>query len=242
MSLRVSLRALTTHLGLAACAGLMTGTLVVASSTPVSGPSTTDTVTLVVDPIDPEVVLPSRVDAALRRTLASIDRATAAIDDRQADAALLALKATKQNLSRSYLAVQRQVEAPVDEESESTAGPDSVLAGLNVGQVVITRVAGLFDRITAAKLCNALKGTLNVGLDQRATLLTLVLALKGEKGASYADVLVDTVPNYTDEVANLQEALRDDHLTAANRATLQAALKKSKAAEAAMLKAFPVED
>ena len=50
------------------------------------------------------------------------------------------------------------------------------------------------------------------------------------------------MPNYTDEVANLTEALADDHLTATSKAALKAALAKSKADEARVLAAFPVED
>jgi hypothetical protein len=135
-----------------------------------------------------------------------------------------------------------QAAPPPDSEEESTAGPDSVLAILNVDQVIITQLAGLFDRQGSRQVSTALKSTLNVALDRRAQMLTLVLGMKGEKGAPYLDVLVDTVPNYADEVANLTEAIKDDHLTAANKTALQAALKKSKAANAQVVKAFPVED
>jgi hypothetical protein len=245
----MTMRTIPTQLALTVGTGLTLGALLVAAATsagPVAGgPETTDTIVDVVDPIDPEVVLPSRVDAALRRTLAALGRSSAAVDDRQLAAAIAALTATRLSLTRSQQAGVRQVQAtpPPDEESESTAGPDSVLAILNVDQVVITQLAGLFDRQSGQQLSAALKSTLNVGLDRRAEMLTVVLALDPEEaGAPYADALIDTVPSYTDEVANLDEALRDDHLTAANRATLQAARAKSKAAETKMLKAFPVED
>jgi hypothetical protein len=245
----MSMRTLPTQLALTVGAGITAGALLVATTTsagPVAdGPATTDTIVNVVDPIDPEVVLPSRVDAALRRTLAAMSRASAAVDDRALTPAIVALTATRLGLTRSQLAGVRQVQAtpPPDSEEESTAGPDSVLAILNVDQVVITQLAGLFDRQGGRRLSVALKSTLNVALDRRAEMLTLVLALDPEEaGAPYADALIDTVPNYTDEVANLNEALRDDQLTAANRVTLQAARTKSKAAETRMLKAFPVED
>ena len=53
-----------------------------------------------------------------------------------------------------------------------------------------------------------------------------------------ADALADTVPNYTDEVASLQEALQDDELDPAARTALTAALSRSQAAEAAMIAAY----
>ena len=209
-----------------------------------AGPETSDTIVNVVDPIDPEVILPSRVDAALRRTLAAMERASASVDDRQPRAAIAALTAARLNVTRAQLAGTRQVQAvpPPDTEEESTAGPDSVLAILNVDQVVITQLAGLFDRQSGVQLSAALKSTLNLALARRAEMLTLVLGLNEEKGAPYLDVLIDTVPNYADEVANITEAIADDHLSAANKKTLQAALTKSKAANAQVLKAFPVED
>jgi len=244
----MSIRTLPAQLALTVGTGLVAGALLVATMTspgPVAaGPETSDTIVNVVDPIDPEVILPSRVDAALRRALAAMERASASVDDRQPRAAIAALTAARLNVTRAQLAGTRQVQAvpPPDTEEESTAGPDSVLAILNVDQVVITQLAGLFDRQSGVQLSAALKSTLNLALARRAEMLTLVLGLNEEKGAPYLDVLIDTVPNYADEVANITEAIADDHLSAANKKTLQAALTKSKAANAQILKAFPVED
>ena len=58
------------------------------------------------------------------------------------------------------------------------------------------------------------------------------------ENAPYADALADTVPTYTDEVAAIAEALADDHLVAASRSALRAALTRSQQAAAQMTAAF----
>jgi hypothetical protein len=45
------------------------------------------------EPFDPEVVLPARVDAALHRTFAAVERSVAAVDDRRRADARRALRA-----------------------------------------------------------------------------------------------------------------------------------------------------
>lgn len=237
----MSTRPIHTRLTLTACAALTAGALLVATNTAAGEPTSSVAIEPAAQPLDPEVILPSRVDASLTRVLASLARANAEVDDRNPTAAAKALTATGLNVVRATQATVRQVEAapPPNAETESTAGPDSVLATLNVDQVMITEVAGLFDRVTNATTIAALVQALSTGLDRRASLITTVLALDPEgAGAPYADSLADTVPGYTDEVANLTEALADDHLTATSRAALKDALAKSKADEARMLAAF----
>jgi hypothetical protein len=193
------------------------------------------------DPFDPEVVLPARVDAALHRTVDAVDRATAAIDDRRRRAARRALRAARFDLERSYLAVLRQVQAPppAEGEEESTAGPDSALAGLNVDQYAIARLAGLFDRIQRARPISWIAKALTEAEASRAELIGVLVALDPEgAGAPYADGLADTVPSYSDEVAAIAEALADDHLVPASRDALNAALAQSMQAAAQMTAAF----
>jgi hypothetical protein len=237
-------------LAMVACAGVTAGALLVASAATIgstlaggaaTSATTSATITTVAEPLDPEVILPSRVDGALQRVLAATAAATDGVDAKQTTPAINALVATRLNIVRAHLAGVRQVDAPPPPEDaeESTAGPDSALAILNVEQVTITQVAGLFDKVTAAGLTTALKTTLNAALDRRATFLTKILALDPEEaGAPYADALADTVPNYADEVANLTEALAVDTLTPASRTALQAALTKSKAANTKIIAAF----
>src|SRR4051812_45840518 len=117
----------------------------------VCGPQDTQSAQLapVAEPFDPEVVLPPRVDAALHRTFAAVERSAAAVDDRRRANARRALRAAAIGFGRSHKAVLHQVQAVVDPEAEaeSTAGPDSALAALNVEQASVAVLAGLFDRI-----------------------------------------------------------------------------------------------
>ena len=196
---------------------------------------------LVAEPFDPEVVLPARVDAALHRTFAAVERGVAAVDDRQRAQARRALHAASVGFNRANKAVLHQVLAVTDPEAEeeSTAGPDSALAGLNVAQVSIGELAGLFDGIHGALVVRAIRTTLRAAQVKRAELLGVLIGLDPEgAGADYADALADTLPAYTDEVASIQEALADDRLTEPARTALQAALIRSQAAEAAMTAAY----
>ena len=108
---------------------------------------------------------------------------------------------------RSHNAVLRQVQAVPDPESEeeSTAGPDSALAGLNVTQTSIGMLAGLFDRLGARGVVKRIRVALTVAQKRRVVLLNTITGLDPEgAGADYADSLADTVPMYTDEVAGIQ--------------------------------------
>jgi hypothetical protein len=156
------------------------------------------------------------------------------------------LRGARAGFPRSNRVVLRQVEAvpPVDPESEeeggeSTAGPDSAIAALNVDQAAITSLASLFDGVRRPARNSAIAKTLVVAQENRAALITVLVGLDPEgPGADYADALADSVPAYTDEVASISEALADDTLTAAARTELTAALDRSTAAEAAMTAAF----
>jgi hypothetical protein len=189
----------------------------------------------VAEPFDPEVVLPARVDAALHRTFAAVQRAVGAIDDRRSAGARRSLRAANLGFNRSQSAVLHQVQAVPDPEGESTAGPDSALAALNVAQASIGELSGLFDRVRARRVNVAIAVVLGTAEERRAALLAVLAGLDPEvAGAPYADALADTVPAYTDEVAAIQEALGDDRLTGAARRALTAALARSQAAEALM--------
>jgi hypothetical protein len=193
------------------------------------------------DPFDPEVVLPARVDASLHRTVGAVDRATAAVPDRRWSAARRSLRAARLGFMSSHLAVLRQVQAtpPVGGEDESTAGPDSALAGLNVDQSSVTRLSGLFDRLHRRPLIRRIAGALAQAQRGRAQLIGVLVRLDPEgAGAPYADALADTVPYYTDEVAAIAEALADDHLVPASRRALRTVLARSTQTEAQMTAAF----
>lgn len=226
---------------LARLAGVLVGCGVAAIAlTCVDAPS--PPIVTVAEPFDPEVVLPSRVDASLHRTYDALERAVAAVDDRRRTPALKALRATTAGFSRSARAVLRQVSAvppPEEEGGESTAGPDSALAALNVDQVGITSLAGLFDGVRNPALNRAIVQALVRAQNRRSAVLTAVVGLDPEgPGADYADAMTDTVPAYADEVANLTEALADDRLTPRARTALRAALQRSKAAEARVTAAY----
>lgn len=197
--------------------------------------------TLAAEPFDPEVILPARVDAALHRTLDAVERSVAAVEDRRRGAARRSLRAAAEGFDRSHRAVLRQVQVVPDPEAEeeTTAGPDSALAALNVEQVSVAALAGLFDRVRGKAVVRGIRAALAKAQKVRAELVRVIVGLDPEEaGAAYADALADTVPAYTDEVATVSEALRDDRLTSVARKALRAALGRSRAAEAAMVATF----
>ena len=221
-------------------AGVLAGCLV-ASSVIGGQPQVADFLTPVAEPFDPEVVLPSRVDANLHRTYAAVERAVVAVDDKRRSDSKRALRAAEMGFKRSHKAVLHQVLAVPDPESEeeSTAGPDSALAGLNVTQVSVGMLAGLFDRLRARGVVKRIRVALIVAQQRRVVLLSTITGLDPEgAGADYADALADTVSMYTDEVAGIREALHDDKLTPLARAALNVALRRSLDAESRMLAAF----
>lgn len=195
----------------------------------------------VAEPFDPEVILPARVDASLHRALHAVERSVVAVEDRRVGNARRALRAATEGFDRSRLAVLRQVQVVPDPEAEeeSTAGPDSALAALNVEQVSVATLSGLFDRVRGKGVVRWIRAALTRAQKVRAELIGVIVGLDPEgAGAAYADALADTVPAYTDEVAAVSESLRDDRLTGVARTALRAALTRSRAAEAAMVAAF----
>lgn len=127
---------------------------------------------------------------------------------------------------------------PIDPEAEVTPGPDSVLAVLGLEQAAITRLAGLYDTVTDPVVLNRIGGAMDVALTKRDRLLDKVINLRPGKAAAYADGMADTVDGYADEVSNLTEALKVDHLTTSARSALTNALSRSQAAAAKVTAAF----
>jgi len=129
--------------------------------------------------------------------------------------------------------------APVDEEAETTPGPDSVIAVLGLDQLTITRVGSMFDEVTTVAVVAGLNSTARTAAGLRARMLKLVVALDPEgAGADYGDGMADTVDAYADEVSGLREALSTDRLTPTAKAVLQAAIARSVAAQATVTAAF----
>jgi hypothetical protein len=188
--------------------------------------------------VDDEIILPSRVDAAIGRSLSALDRSEAAVDDQQYGAAAASLTAIDADLGRAHRAARAQMRAPMDPEAETTPGPDSVLAVLNLEQWTITRLAGLYDTVGDPVVLNRLGEALNTALTKRDQLLEKVIKLKPGKAVAYADGMADSVDGYGDEVANLTEALQVDQLTTSARAALTNALSRSQATAAKVIAAF----
>src|SRR3954453_16604666 len=155
---------------------------------------------------DDAAVLPSRVAAAIRRTEAALAKAEEHIDEAEYTKAIVSLRAVRVSLGRADKAARHQMNAvPADPEAETTPGPDSVIAALNVDQEAIVTVAGLFNGNSGA-LVTALASTITSAQLIRDRLLNAVIALDPEgAGSPYADGMPDTLDGYTDEVANLTE-------------------------------------
>ena len=177
----MSTRPIHTRLTLTVCAALTASALLVATNAATGEPTSSAVIEPAAQPLDPEVILPSRVDAALTRVRLARPRQRGGRRS-QPDGRSEGVDGHRPERRPRYLATTRQIDAapPPDSESESTAGPDSALATLNVDQVVITEVAGLFDRVTNTTTIAALVQALSTGLDRRAVLLTKVLALDPE--------------------------------------------------------------
>jgi hypothetical protein len=188
--------------------------------------------------LDDEVILPTRVSAAWGRSVSALDRAEARVDDQQYGSAAAALSAVLANIGRADLAARAQMRVPIDPEAEVTPGPDSVLAVLGLEQAAITRLAGLYDAVTDPVLLNRIGGAMDVALTKRDRLLDKVINLRPGKAAAYADGMADTVDGYADEVSNMTEALKVDHLTTSARSALTNALSRSQAAAAKVTAAF----
>jgi hypothetical protein len=190
--------------------------------------------------VDDDVILPSRVSAAIVRSLSALDRSEARVDDQQYGSAAASLLAIGADLNRAHRAARAQLKAqPADPEAETTPGPDSVTAVLTLEQQAITRLAGLYDTVTDPVVLNRIGSAMDVALTKRDRMLNAVIALNPEgAGAAYADGMADSLDGYTDEVANLTEALKVDLLTTSARSALTNALSRSQAAAAKVTAAF----
>jgi hypothetical protein len=189
-------------------------------------------------PADDAVVLPSRVDNAINRAQILLDAASLAVDTHDSAKAVAALKAIPAAVTRADKAARVQMDAPADPNSETTPGPDSVVAVLTLDQTVVTSLAGLFDGQTGA-VVDAATHSLFAAMNTRDKLLAKVIALPAEgAGADYSDGMADIVTGFDDEVANITEALAKDVLSAGGKKVLTAALTQSQRAQAAAGAAF----
>ena len=190
--------------------------------------------------IDPEVVLPGRVNTALRRTERSLNNAEEHIDEGEYAQAVVSLRGVRRNMYRADKATTRQMNAVVDPEAEadSTAGPDSAIATLAVEGEVVQSVSSLFDT-NSKGVVDGLTHALYRTMDARDRMLDAIIAMDPEgAGADYADGMADTTTAYDDEVASLTEALADDTLSAGGRRVLTPALAQSQATDAKVNLAF----
>jgi hypothetical protein len=188
-------------------------------------------------------VLPMRVVGAIRRTDRALANAEEHIDEAEYTKAIVSLRAVRQNLVRADKAARTQmsvVPPAEDQESEeaATSPADSVIAVLGLEQEVVVTIANLFNG-QSGTLITALSSTISTAQLTRDRMLASVLALDAEgAGADYADGMADTLGGYTDEVADLTEALANDKLTVGGRGVLNLALTRSKATEAKINSAF----
>jgi pyruvate kinase len=189
---------------------------------------------------DDGVVLPSRVANAITRATDAMSSAEAAVNGHQPADAVAALHAVVANVGRARRAALVQMNAaPADPELEVTTGPDSAVAVLGLDQAVITRTADLFDTVRRPRVLAGLSASLRVADANRLLVLDPILALDPEtEGAAYADGMADTVDGYTDETANISEALSSDLLTPAAHTILTDALARSQATAAKVTTAF----
>jgi hypothetical protein len=187
-----------------------------------------------------EVVLPSRVAIAISRTERSICKAEEHADEGEYSQAVVSLRSARRNMYRADRAARRQMNIVPDpnSEDESTPGPDSVIAVLNLDSEVVTTVSGLFDGNSQGVVDGATHALFRT-LNARDRLLDAVIALDPEgAGADYSDGMADTVDGYTDEVANLTDALADDQLSPGGARVLRAARTQVTATAAKVNAAF----
>jgi hypothetical protein len=193
-------------------------------------------------PADTEVVLPSRVANAIARTEIALGSAQMSIDTGDTLKAVASLKAVRANVARADKAARHQMAAvPVDPEAvpEGAATPaDSVIGVLTLESTVITTLAGLFDGQKGA-VVDGLSPNLFAVMNLRDALANSIIGLDPEgAGADYADGMPDILPDFDDEVANFQEAISDDTLSAGGKKVLTAALAQSQKTDTAMNTAF----
>jgi hypothetical protein len=96
---------------------------------------------------DEDVVLPSRVAAAINRAEASLIAVEAHVDEHEYPQALVSLQSIRDNITRADKAARRRMNAvPADPEAEVVPGPASVIGVLTLEQEAVERLAGLFDQ------------------------------------------------------------------------------------------------
>jgi hypothetical protein len=190
-------------------------------------------------PLDPEIVLPTRVLKSIQRADISLDRAVEYVDAGDTPKAVTALKAVRKNMTRVDKAARRQLTAvPADPEAETTPGPDSVIAALALDHNIVTTLAGLFDTKQGI-VVDGISPLLFATMNARDSLLDAVIALDPEgAGAPYADAMPDVLPDFDDEVANFDEASSDDQLSAGGAKVISKALAQSQATQAKLAVAY----
>jgi hypothetical protein len=187
---------------------------------------------------DDAVVLPSRVGNAITRGQNLLEAAGTSIDSGSPAQAATQINNVVLAVRRVDEAARAQMNAPADPNSETTPGPDSVVAALTFEQGAVTMLAGYFDGKSGTTV-DALTHSLFSTLNSRDKLLNAVIALPAEgAGADYSDGMADTVAGYDDEVANLKEALANDTLSAGGKKVITSALAQSTKTDAAANAAF----
>jgi hypothetical protein len=188
-------------------------------------------------PLDPEVVLPSRVLNGISRAQKLLDLAEISIDTKDSAKAIAALNGISAAALRADKAARAQMNG-VPADPESPPGPDAVAAVLALDQTLITTMTGLFDG-TGGLTVDAATHALFSVMSTRDKLVNAVIALPAEgAGADYAGGMTDAVPGYDDEVSNITEAIANDKLSAGGAKVLHSALTLSTATDTKVNAAF----
>lgn len=198
-----------------------------------------------------EVVLPTRVSSAIRRTQRALDNAEEHIDENEFKQSLTSLRAVRRNMFRADRAARAQLAVPPPAEESEVEAPDpsaAVLAVLSLDHTIVTTAAGLYDANSNSVVDSLTHATFRT-MNARDKLLDALIATgaggeegEGGEGVDLADVMVDTLPDYDDEVANLTEAIAEDTLSAGSRKVLTKALAQAQATQLKVTTAFGAED
>jgi hypothetical protein len=114
--------------------------------------------------------------------------------------------------------------APSDPESDTSPGPVSVTAVLDMEHTVVVGAARMLDGLTQGV---GLDKTLTVTMRARTSMLNRIIAQDPEEGDDYSDDMADNLETYTGEVAYLTALLNTGRFTSGSRAALQTALRRS---------------
>jgi hypothetical protein len=184
--------------------------------------------------VPPTVTKPIRLaEAALARTKLYVAR-------RQFGQANTALRSLRVNVGKAHTAGMAQIgKPPSDPESDDPPGPPSVIAVLNMEHHVATGLVPLFNRMKEVAVVNALQDTLKSTYDDRDRMLNRVIALPPEgAGSDYSDSMSDTLAIYPVEVNQITDGLREFQLIQPGRRDLDYDLKRVRATQAKVNKAF----